>query len=66
MYYNLFNLILWQGLLEISSVTGRLEPKYPSWKRNIFRYLVTVPVIGICISIVVGIMIISFKLQVSS
>lgn len=54
---------LFTGPLEISSVTGRLEPKYPSWKRNIFRYLVSVPVISICISIVVGIMIVSFKLQ---
>jgi len=31
-------------------VTGRYEPYYPSWKRNLFRYLVSVPVICVCLS----------------
>jgi len=31
-------------------VTGRYEPFYPAWKRNLFCYLVSVPVIGICLS----------------
>lgn len=31
-------------------MTGRYEPFYPAWKRSLFRYLVSVPVIGVCLS----------------
>lgn len=39
-----------QGRIARSPVTGRYEPFYPAWKRNLFCYLVSVPVIGICLS----------------
>lgn len=31
-----------------SLVTGRLEPYYPKWKRNLFFYTVSLPVMIIC------------------
>jgi len=39
-----------QGRIVRSPVTGRYEPFYPAWKRSLFRYLVSVPVIGVCLS----------------
>eukprot|EP00092_Neocalanus_flemingeri_P018086 GFUD01019574.1.p1 GENE.GFUD01019574.1~~GFUD01019574.1.p1 ORF type:complete len:732 (-),score=148.33 GFUD01019574.1:22-2217(-) len=36
---------LYQGEERISEVTGKPEPYYPPWKRNLFRYFVTAPVI---------------------
>ena len=54
---------MFQGDLSISPVTGRLEPFYPSWKRNLFRYFISVPVIGICLSVVFYIMLLIFELQ---
>ena len=41
-----------QGDLMTSPVTGRLEPFYPSWIRNLFRYFISLPVIGVCLSVV--------------
>jgi anoctamin-8 len=38
-----------QGTVSHSKVTGRLEPYYPAWKRNIFRYFVSLPVITACL-----------------
>ncbi|XP_076622385.1 anoctamin 8 white walker isoform X3 [Colletes latitarsis] len=52
-----------EGTLEISSVTGRLEPTYPRWKRNMFRYFVTVPIIAACLFFVFIVMILSFQIQ---
>ena len=46
-----------------SLVTGRLEPFYPSWKRRLFRYFVSIPVIGVCLSVVFYIMLLIFELQ---
>lgn len=54
---------LFTGVLEVSPVTGRLEPTYPAWKRNMFRYLVSVPVIFLCLLLVFIIMIITLQLQ---
>jgi len=45
-------IVIVKGRIVRSSVTGRYEPYYPAWKRNVFRYLVTVPVIGVCLSTV--------------
>ncbi|XP_076385497.1 anoctamin 8 white walker isoform X4 [Megachile rotundata] len=54
---------LFTGTLEISPVTGRLEPTYPRWKRNMFRYFVSVPVIAACLFFVFIVMILSFQIQ---
>lgn len=54
---------LYTGHLVVSPVTGRLEPHYAAWKRNIFRYFVTVPVIGFCLLIVFYWMLLVFELQ---
>lgn len=51
------------GELEVSSVTGRLEPFYPVWKRNCFRYFVTVPVVCISLVIVFFVMLANFYLE---
>jgi hypothetical protein len=53
-----------QGVLEVSAVTGQLEPTYPAWKRSLFRYLVSVPVILLCLMIVFVVMIVTLQLQV--
>lgn len=39
---------MYRGPLQVSPVSGRLEPYYPDWKRNLFRYFVTVPIILLC------------------
>lgn len=53
-----------KGTLETSAVTGRLEPTYPRWKRNMFRYFVSVPIIAACLFFVFIVMILSFQIQV--
>ncbi|CAH1392682.1 unnamed protein product [Nezara viridula] len=54
---------LFSGSLEVSPVTGRLEATYPAWKRYVFRYFVTVPVIAFCLIIVFIVMMLNLKLQ---
>lgn len=55
-----------QGPLEESTVTGRLEPKEaPVWKRRAFRYLVSFPVIGLCLLLVFAVMFAMLQFQVS-
>ncbi|XP_054289963.1 anoctamin-8-like isoform X2 [Macrosteles quadrilineatus] len=54
---------LFSGPLEVSKVTGRLEPTYPAWKRNVFRYFVSVPVIALCLVCVFIVMMLNLKLQ---
>ncbi|XP_012276230.1 anoctamin-8 isoform X2 [Orussus abietinus] len=54
---------LFRGTLESSPVTGRLEPTYPRWKRNAFRYFVTIPIIAVCLLFVFIVMILSFQIQ---
>lgn len=54
-----------QGKLEVSSVTGRLEPKEaPAWQRIAFRYLVSFPIIGLCLALVFAVMFAMLQLQV--
>ena len=45
-------------------MTGRLEPTYPAWKRIVFRYLVSVPIIILCLLLVFIVMIFTLQLQV--
>ncbi|XP_046398736.1 anoctamin-8 [Ischnura elegans] len=54
---------LFTGPLEVSPVTGRLEPTYPAWKRNVFRYFVSVPIICLCLSVVFVVMFLILQLQ---
>ncbi|XP_074035844.1 anoctamin 8 white walker isoform X2 [Leptinotarsa decemlineata] len=54
---------LFRGPLEISPVTKRLEPHHPPWKRHVFRYCITVPIIAICLVAVFCIMIVSLQIQ---
>jgi anoctamin-8 len=55
-----------QGPLQPSPVTGRLEPWHPTWKRHVFRYCISVPIIIVCLSTVFFVMIVSLQIQVSS
>ncbi|CAL4077774.1 unnamed protein product, partial [Meganyctiphanes norvegica] len=51
------------GVLHTNSVTGRLEPYYPSWKRAVFRTLVTIPVIVTSLLAVFVVMLLILQLQ---
>lgn len=42
---------LYHGITIKSKVTGKLEPWYPNWKRNLFRCIVSIPVSVICFGI---------------
>lgn len=53
-----------QGELRVSGVTGRMEPDYPAWRRNLTRYLVTVPVVLCCLLVVFVVMLLILQLQV--
>ncbi|XP_074094463.1 anoctamin 8 white walker isoform X2 [Cotesia typhae] len=54
---------LFVGTLQVSPVTGRLEPTYPNWKRNAIRYCITVPVIAVSLFFVFIVMILNFQIQ---
>ncbi|XP_066152104.1 anoctamin-10 isoform X2 [Euwallacea fornicatus] len=54
---------LFRGPLRPSPVTGRLEPHHPVWKRHIYRYCVSVPVIAVSLFTVFVAMIISLQIQ---
>ncbi|GIY12725.1 anoctamin-8 [Caerostris darwini] len=54
---------LFAGPLAVSPVTGRMEPTYPAWKRNLFRYCVSLPVIAFCLLVVFLVMFLIFELQ---
>ncbi|CAH1797955.1 unnamed protein product [Owenia fusiformis] len=54
---------LFKGDLQRSPVTGRLEPYYPNWKRNLFRYFITTPIICTCLGLVFLSMLAIFELQ---
>uniref|UniRef100_T1IMB0 furin n=1 Tax=Strigamia maritima TaxID=126957 RepID=T1IMB0_STRMM len=54
---------LYTGDLEPSKVTGRPEPCYPAWKRNLFRYCISLPVIIFFLSIVLVVMLAMFRFQ---
>lgn len=54
---------MFQGHLVISPVTGRQERQYPTWRRQLFFYFVSVPVISACLFIVFCVMLMIFELQ---
>ncbi|XP_052865159.1 anoctamin-8 [Anopheles cruzii] len=55
---------LYKGPLEESSVTGRLEPREaPAWQRRAFRYLVSFPIIALCLVLVFVVMFLMLRLQ---
>ncbi|CAD5119327.1 DgyrCDS7950 [Dimorphilus gyrociliatus] len=54
---------LYKGNLIQNPVTNRTERHYPAWKRNLFRYFVTVPVICISLGVVFGVMLLIFMVQ---
>lgn len=46
-------------------MTGRVEPKEaPAWQRLAFRYLVSFPIIGLCLALVFAVMFAMLQLQV--
>lgn len=55
-----------QGELRVSGVTGRLEPEYPAWRRNLTRYLITLPVVLGCLLVVFVVMLLILQLQVGT
>ncbi len=52
------------GSEQKSEITDKVELYYPAWKRNAFRYFVTVPVIGICLAVVFASVLLILELQV--
>ncbi|KAL9924394.1 anoctamin 8 white walker isoform 3-T4 [Glossina fuscipes fuscipes] len=55
---------LYKGSLVENNVTGRLEPKEaPAWKRRAFRYLVSFPIIGLCLLLVFVVMFLMLRFQ---
>ncbi|XP_077988796.1 anoctamin-8-like isoform X2 [Glandiceps talaboti] len=54
---------LFTGPLRISDITGRPEPYFPPWKRNMYRYCVTLPVMLLCVGVVICSMLACFELQ---
>jgi hypothetical protein len=56
-------IFLIQGEWKPSHITGKMEPTYPSWKRNFFRYCVTLPVILTSLVVVFLVMILVFEFQ---
>lgn len=50
----------------VNSVTGNLEPEEtPAWQRLAFRYLVSYPIIGLCLLLVFIVMFAMLQLQVT-
>ncbi|CAG5119252.1 unnamed protein product [Candidula unifasciata] len=54
---------LFNGDLVKSPITGQLELYYPAWKRLLFRYFITFPVIAVCLAFVFIVMLLCFELQ---
>ncbi|VDO12932.1 unnamed protein product [Rodentolepis nana] len=54
---------LFKGVLEPNLITGRLEPFYPRWKRNLIVSFVTIPITLVCLLVVVGVAVGHLKLQ---
>ncbi|KAK7496840.1 hypothetical protein BaRGS_00011820 [Batillaria attramentaria] len=54
---------LYKGDLRKSPITGRMEPHYSNWKRNLFRYFVSTPVIILFLGMVFTTMLLIFELQ---
>ena len=60
----ILDIILIKGEERISEVTGKPELFYPDWKRNAFRYLVTAPVVTVCLCVVFATVFLILELQV--
>ncbi|BFZ02010.1 hypothetical protein BsWGS_05048 [Bradybaena similaris] len=54
---------LFSGDLVKSPITGQFELSYPAWKRLLFRYFITFPVIAVCLAFVFIVMLLCFELQ---
>ena len=54
---------LFKGKEAVNDITGKSELYYPEWKRQIFRYFVTVPVISACLLVVFTSMVLLLRLQ---
>ncbi|XP_022784864.1 anoctamin-8-like isoform X1 [Stylophora pistillata] len=54
---------LFRGDYQPSEITGRIEAHYPSWKRNIFRYCVSLPIILTSLGVVLVTMLLCFEFQ---
>ncbi|KAM3185136.1 hypothetical protein ACTXT7_006979 [Hymenolepis weldensis] len=54
---------LFGGALEPNPITGRLEPFYPRWKRNLIVCFVTIPITLVCLIVIVGVAVGHLKLQ---
>jgi anoctamin-10 len=48
------------GVLSHNKVTGRLEPKYPKWKRTLKFYGGSLPVVFLCLLVAFYIMLVNF------
>ncbi len=53
----------YHGTLGVNQVTGRLEPRYPKWKRAVKFYCVSVPVVLACLSVAFLVMLWYFWLE---
>lgn len=62
---NLISNVCLQGVKRCSPITGCEEFYYPSWKRAMFRWLVSLPVCLLCLCFVFLAMLLCLQLQVS-
>ncbi|XP_072051676.1 anoctamin-10-like, partial [Amphiura filiformis] len=51
------------GVLTINAVTGRKEPYYPKWKRQLKKYAVSAPIIFVILVMAFFVMLASFKCE---
>ena len=61
-----FVFISFQGEEQIPEITGKPELHYPEWKRNLFRYFVSIPVISVCLFVVFITVFLILELQVKN
>ncbi|CAH1714513.1 unnamed protein product [Aphis gossypii] len=52
-----------KGHPRISPITGKAELWYPNWKRRLFSYFVSAPIIGLCLAVVFALTILQIKFQ---
>jgi anoctamin-8 len=52
------------NLIHNLNSSGHIEIQYPGWKRKLFKYFVTFPIIGLSLLSVLGVMFAVFELQV--
>ncbi|CAF1634206.1 unnamed protein product [Adineta ricciae] len=51
------------GDLQPSPITGRLEPLYPAWKRQVKKYLVSYPIVMGCLALALTLYFTYYKIQ---